>query len=299
MTEQQDAEIPPVATHGAGAMIHRTLFFDIWRIVAISFVIIQHLVGTIHPESWLVATYGPLGGISGITGLGGNLGNIGVELFIILSGCVLEYRYGEGLLDYFQFIKKRVVHIYPAYWLSLILAFALYPVTLGIIELLETVSGFWIFKTINDSIPGVQPLNPMGWFIGLIIILYLLYPVLSDFLHQYRWALFWILVISVVTRVILLLLFPHGNEWYWFPVSRIFEFSLGIWLVQEGYYVKTLHENKVITFLSNVSFPVFLTHIILLPVLLVYGLPLYVVAVGVISTLFLIINNRFYQFIRN
>jgi peptidoglycan/LPS O-acetylase OafA/YrhL len=275
----------------------RILFFDLWRIIAISLVVVQHTAGTFN-LNWLTATYGPLGRISGITGLGGNLGNIGVELFIILSGCVLEYQYGAkvraGLLDLYQFIRKRILHLYPAYWMSLILALVLTPslFSIGIPEILKAASGFWIFQTTGSGIPGiVQPINPLGWFIGLIITLYLMYPMLSDFLAQYKWALFWIFAGSVTARVILLLLFPTGNEWYWFPLSRMFEFSLGIWLVQEGWYWKTESTNRIITYASALSFPVFLTHYLFIG-LLPGNLPLYIAVVLGTSAVMLNLSDR-------
>jgi peptidoglycan/LPS O-acetylase OafA/YrhL len=277
-------------------MTNHILFFDIWRITAILMVVVQHTAG-IFNLNWLTATYGPLGKISGITGLGGNLGNIGVELFIILSGCVIEYRYGKqvkaGLLEYSRFIKKRIIHLYPAYWMSMLLSIALTPtlLSLGAIEILNTASGFWILEHSGSGIPDlVQPINLMGWFIGLMIILYLMYPMLSLVIAEYKYGIHGIFLAAAAVRIILLAIWPHGNEWYGFPLSRMFEFALGIWLVQEGWYWKTKSSNRVIAYLSDLSFPVFLVHYLLLG-FLTTNLALYIVVVLATSATIMHLNN--------
>jgi peptidoglycan/LPS O-acetylase OafA/YrhL len=260
-------------------------------------VVVQHTAGAFN-IGWITATYGPLGGISAITGLGGNLGNLGVELFIILSGCVIEYRYGKQLRDglssftYEGFIAKRIAHLYPAYWLSLILAIILFPknLAIGITEILKTITGFWIFQTAGAGNVS-QPINIMGWFIGLMIVLYLMWPLLSYLISDYKYGFTAIILISVATRILLLTLFPHGNEWYWFPLSRMSEFALGIWIVQEGWYWTTKSNNWVIAYLSDLSFPVFLTHYILIGLVVEVNLGFYIIAVLGVSAAIMHLNN--------
>ena len=280
-------------------MLSRNLQFDLWRILAILLVVTMHTAGIFNLTA-ITAIYGPLGKISSITGLGGNLGNIGVELFIILSGCVIEYRYGKQLRDGFStftfrgFIEKRLIHLYPAYWLSLIIAIALNPglLALGIPEILKTASGFWIFQTIGSGVPGIaQPINPMGWFIGLIIILYLMWPLLSFMISDYKYSIHGIFLVSVAARIILLWLFPHGNEWYWFPLSRMFEFALGIWLVQDGWYWKAESTSRIITYASDLSFPVFLVHYVLIGIAAI-NIMAYTAAVLAVAAGMLWVNNQ-------
>ena len=276
----------------------RILIFDLIRILAISMVVVQHTAGFFN-LSWLTATYGPLGKISAITGLGGNLGNMGVELFIILSGMVIEYRYGKQLRDGFSnftyggFIAKRIAHLYPAYWLSLILAIILFPANLaiGIVEIIKTFSGFWIFQTYGSGVTDIsQPINIMGWFIGLMVVLYLIWPLLSYLTSDYKYGILAIFIVSVAARVITLWLFPYGNEWYWFPLSRMAEFALGIWLVQEGWYWKRKSTSRVIAYLSDLSFPVFLVHYLLLG-LAETNIILYAVVVLITAATTMHLNN--------
>ena len=175
----------------------------------------------------------------------------------------------------------------------LILAIILFPKNLeiGITEILKTITGFWIFQTAGAGNVS-QPINIMGWFIGLMIILYLMWPLLSYLISDYKYGFTAIILISVATRILLLTLFPHGNEWYWFPLSRMAEFALGIWIVQEGWYWTTKSNNWVIAYLSDLSFPVFLTHYILIGLVVEVNLGFYIIAVLGVSAAIMHLNNR-------
>jgi len=46
----------------------------------------------------------------------------------------------------------------------------------------------------------------------------------------------------------------------WFPLCTIFEFALGIYVVQLKLYPAKVNNSKILIFLSEISFPVFLIH---------------------------------------
>lgn len=271
----------------------RVLMFDIVRVAAILMIVVMHVAGYLN-IGWLTGTYGFLGNISSITSLGGNLGNIGVELLIILSGCVLEYTYGNRIVSYASFIKRRLIHIYPIYWMSLIAAISFTPalLSLGFVEIAKTASGFWIFQTLGTNSVIQQPIIPMGFFVGLIICLYLMYPFLSRYLKENGVkGILVVFVIAAVVRFILLLNAPHGDAFYWFPLSRVGEFAFGIFIVQQGWYFKDTHSSKLLSWASEVSFPVFLVHFVALPILLTRGIVFYIAVVLLISSFFLLLND--------
>jgi peptidoglycan/LPS O-acetylase OafA/YrhL len=55
-------------------------------------------------------------------------------------------------------------------------------------------------------------------------------------------------------------MFPiYGSGWDWFPLCRIFNFGLGIYLLQTGLFPKAI-SNRSIAFLSTMSFYVYLVH---------------------------------------
>jgi peptidoglycan/LPS O-acetylase OafA/YrhL len=59
-----------------------------------------------------------------------HLGGWGVIIFLIVSGALIEYTSGTGTknnFNYMNFMEKRLVRIYPAYWFSLLLAAAFNP----------------------------------------------------------------------------------------------------------------------------------------------------------------------------
>lgn len=108
------------------------------------------------------------------------LGSFGVSLFFIISGASLMYVYNERCRT-IDFYKKRFWSIYPMYWLAYILAF-LY--------------NFWINRGMNYTHPKISfGLTLVGmdgylgfyfenyyllgeWFLGCLIFLYLLFPLL-------------------------------------------------------------------------------------------------------------------------
>ncbi len=116
------------------------------------------------------------------------LGDWGVSLFLILSGASLMYVYRD-VCDWKYFYKKRFLSIYPMFWIA------------------YTVYFFYLFY-INQAVPGGE--IPKGrflfsvlafdgllrangyptfyllgeWFLGLIVLLYLLFPVLRKLLLE-------------------------------------------------------------------------------------------------------------------
>jgi peptidoglycan/LPS O-acetylase OafA/YrhL len=182
---------------------------------------------------------------------------------ILVSGAVLEYNYRglERLHDYLKFLFRRFIRIYPAFWMSLIFCLILYPPLLrgGIFSTLMEFTGYYVALGTG---PGY--INEMGWFIAAIFSLYILFPWLSKFTKKYSlWAIVALCVISLGMRslVVTYQLIPLEIFWRWFPLFNAFEFCLGIWIVQNGFFPKNENTYPVVQALSDVSFYVFLFHI--------------------------------------
>ena len=104
----------------------------------------------------------------------------GLSLFFFISGFVLYYKHPmiSSRQDAIDFLKRRVVRIYPLYWIALA-AF----ITLGM--------DAWNFFSVTIYICGLQGLffPPMHawfgllWFIGVILLYYLIYLVLARLSH--------------------------------------------------------------------------------------------------------------------
>lgn len=253
----------------------RIVILDIARCGAIIMLLLAHIAQAIE---------NPLGVFFGIKGFYFvSLGGIAVTIFLIISGLAIELQYGSKEIKYHLFILKRIRRIYPIYYLSLLVGIAVLlfnPDTLtkilsglGLIDILLSITGFYSFAGQWGG-----PFVDTSWFIGLIMSLYILYPPISKVFRKSPHRTILILfLISALSRIIM---GKYGYTLFrpldWFPLCRIFEFSLGIYLANI-LRPSTLDSIKVAYFLSasfrvlsELSFPLFLVHFPLLSLLLYF-----------------------------
>lgn len=263
----------------------RLLIFDLLRIIAIALVVIAHIAQTLSIPI--------LNGFYGIPNFYFvSLGGMGVTILLVVSGVVLRLNH-PSVTDYKDFIIKRLYRIYPAYWCSLILILLIYAVAsrmprLAPKDLVLSITGMYAFVGEWGG-----PINGVSWFIGLIVILYLMYPFIMPLIEKHGYiALFALLVISVWSRWF----FGHeaGRLTDWFPLCRVFEFGLGIFIVGRGLYPKTLTTLKAIYILSSLSFYVFLIHFPLLFVIKTNPL-LYAALVMLLSYFVYVFDDKLMQ----
>ena len=192
------------------------------------------------------------------------LNNLAVYGMFFVSGAVLEYTY-KGLKsqkDYFKFLFKRFIRLYVIFWISLIVGIFLFIEVLnyGLFNILFEFTGFYIVLG-----NGSGNINIMGWFIAAIMSLYIFYPLLSKYVKKYKFIMvLLLLIISMVFRFILSTYIPIDKLYMWFPLCNIFEFGLGIYIVQNKLYPTTISDNKIIITLADLSFYIFIFHIILI-----------------------------------
>ena len=159
----------------------RVVSFDLVRVFSCLCVIIVHFNASIsgmedgiflHPNSIIPNFY-----------LGGRiyLGGIGTSLFFMLSGATLMMTYREGNLR--RFYKKRFLNIYPMFWLAYVLITVIDYLcyrgmsggSLGL--LLFSFIGLDGHLTCLGLIP--PDFYKIGeWFLGTILLLYLIFPLL-------------------------------------------------------------------------------------------------------------------------
>lgn len=108
------------------------------------------------------------------------IGDFGVSLFFIISGAALMYVY-ENKCDLKAFYKKRILGIYPLFWLSYIIAYVIQKVVYHVDYSGIPVKNF-IYSVIGfDSyLAGIMPTFYIvgEWFLGCIILVYILFPLL-------------------------------------------------------------------------------------------------------------------------
>jgi peptidoglycan/LPS O-acetylase OafA/YrhL len=164
---------------------------DILRATAIFLVVLFHLPTDLN---WQMANGGVVATVFGY------VVSLGLALFFFLSGFAIDLN-NKGITtrnDTGTFFRKRAKRIYPLYWVALTSSFL---ALLALLPLLHTSLsqvvqvGFIDQKTYDLSISGViicflgaQVLLyprfidvPNRWFVGTILICYLLYPVIAYF----------------------------------------------------------------------------------------------------------------------
>lgn len=232
----------------------RLLFIDLLKVIGIVLVIWEHVIVTYHWNGLISFV------IPKVIFL--DQGIIGVAIFIFASGASLAYSTKvNNISDVNKFYTKRLLRIYPAYWAAVVLCIALSGTTLQFKfkEYIELITGFQAYMGDFNG-----PVNYSFWFIGLILCLYFLYPIL-DYLFKRKphLTIISLFFISLFSRII----FNEYNNFgldrpaEWFPLCRIFEFGLGIYLIKIDLYAHVVNRSVLIQWLSNLSFYMYLIHV--------------------------------------
>jgi len=244
----------------------RLVLLDLLRVLGISLILTAHIGQAIR---------NPIGQFFGIKDFYWvTIGGVGVTVLLVLSGLALHLNYKQKDISHKQFMARRLLRIYPTYWLCLAVGILVYLIASQIDGTLPGLS-----SQINSLICSVLgfcaftgkwggPFVPTAWFIGLILSLYALYPFISRVIKQKPHVVIFVLfLISTISRIIL----GHYDilptrSLDWFPFCRVFEFGLGIYLAET---VKSDmwacadgngKINSIFGFAGKLTFPLFLVH---------------------------------------
>lgn len=150
------------------------------------------------------------------------IGDWAVSLFFIISGASLMYVYGEKC-ELKTFYKKRILSIYPMFWMAYILGLIYHMAVNHIIpgsgvpkwRFVFTVLGFDGLLSAN----GYASFYLLGeWFLGVIILAYVLFPLLRKLLNEKPVILIVLTVISYAGGLLLCYKGPYA----WNPDTCIF-----------------------------------------------------------------------------
>ena len=261
----------------------RLLFIDILKTVGVISVVYWHLF---YRDQYLGADI-PFYGLI-------RLGGFGVLLFLFASGLSLsikDYNFStkKEILDFYY---KRLIRIYPAMWLSILIALVLMPTylnNLNILKLVEEFTGFYYY--FQGDFPDIN--SPL-WYIGLIIGLYLLFPLLDNVIKKYKFTAF-ALIFFVSFGSLLYLrpldpIFGYNNYWYCGVLPNLWIFVLGMYIGIKKLYPKWESKNILIKEISDISFYAYLLH----PALLQYAenMPLFLGILIISSHVFMIVDEK-------
>jgi peptidoglycan/LPS O-acetylase OafA/YrhL len=251
-------------------IVMRSLLIDILRILGVTLLLFGHLYSKLHgglDSFWLVK------GIYLVSP-----GILAVQIFLFISGVSLQLQYGSRSYKYIDYMLKRILRIYPVYYLSLIIGIVVFLyrdyqktgivfsclASFNIQDLMLSLSGFYVFF---DKWGG--PFVRTSWFVGLIISLYFVFPFLSKCIRKnpHVWIIIFFLI-SFVSRYLITRYTSYPFHLFrWFPLCRIFEFSFGIYLAvvvksSLWYVLNTKFSllQKTFEFIGKLSFPLFLVH---------------------------------------
>jgi hypothetical protein len=127
-------------------------------------------------------------------------------------------------------------------------------------------TGIYLVPQLLGLLPSPAYYN---WWIGLFVALYFVYPPLKKLVVHHPYAtLIGAFIVTIVTRLALsgvvvnIMGFPSPA----FMLDRVllpsflFEFVLGMVLVEKGLYFKQTHNSNILAWASEVSYYVFLLH---------------------------------------
>ena len=200
-------------------MSKRLLFADILRCVFIIFILISHvdtywfryyceleLTGLFDCEFRFIDRFFAISGFLG---------------FFMLSGFVLTHRHiNERKLHYFEFLKKRILRIFPLYYIAIIL-FILLGNEISLRDLILHILG------LQSLFYGVKTL-PALWFVGTIFEFYLIFPILLRLLKK-RELYFWFFCIMLCVGFIVPCLF---HDVIYVNIYHFIAFISGIYLAK-------------------------------------------------------------------
>jgi len=275
----------------------RIAVFDLMRILAISMVLISHMnidysFKYLFNNSWA-------GNLFYL-----NLGNIGVLIFLCVSGAAMELNKKPmgTVTSYLKFMYRRIFRLYPAYWMSL-----LFAILLKLYTNQHTMGNlFWQFSGFSAfNLQWGGPLNSVGWCIGLLVCLYLLFPVISKKMEKQPSIVMVILfIVSMGSTYLLNITFQDSEIPYaifiarWFPLCSIFYFCLGIYIVKYRLYPKWQDQTGILSWLGKLTFYVFLFHYPILNISGTAGRQTYLVVVILISMVAMTIDDKIQELLK-
>lgn len=177
-------------------------------------------------------------------------GKVCVAIFLVLSGYGLWMSYNKKRPKTLNFYKTKIVNLMTPYWICFIIFGVLGALFFG--RTLESLYGGSVFSAIINFLGlnmffGTKSMNDAWWFISLILLFYVLFPVAFKMLDKMP-AVFIVLVCAsllwrsdafVLDKALPFLKYSS------FVVDWIFAFFIGMAFAKYNLFVKIKQWNKV------------------------------------------------------
>lgn len=161
-----------------------------------------------------------------------DMGSMGVTLFFILSGCGLMYSQRNRQFSLKAYYINRFWAIFPPFWISYVFCRLLFETFIP--HLFDSVPKRYYFLTLigmdsflSYKLPNFAMIGE--WFLGCIIIIYIMYPLLR--ICVIKWP-YLTLLFSFILHEVLRFYYPFEISPLWNPLVRVVEFVFGMFFAQ-------------------------------------------------------------------
>ena len=171
-------------------------------------------------------------------------GQMGCQIFFLLSAFGLCYSFSKNAVSWFGFLKKRISKIYSGFYWAIIIHIVYRLLKSEAISLKGIIlNGLFLHGLVpNNTINNLTVRG--GWFVGTIVILYALFPLLFKLynIHNAFWRKIRIIafptIIFIFSYILTSLLgtinpifLCHNNSFMYFSfINQLTPFALGICL---------------------------------------------------------------------
>ncbi len=255
------------------------------RFVAALLVFIAHV-----SAAWMFTDQSLNKGLSTYLGM---FGSLGVSFFFLLSGFVLTWSARDGDRPG-RFWRRRLTKIYPMHFVTWVAALLLGLAAGQALTAGQFLPGLFLVQTWVPDPLVLNGVNSPAWSLSVELVFYLCFPVLIGLVKRIRPERLWWWAGAMVLGALLVAtaaetLLPHMavpslkygwlQFWivYFVPVSRLFEFGLGILLariVMTGRWIPVNRWVAALTLIPGYLLSLWIptTHGVVLPVLVPLGL---------------------------
>lgn len=197
-----------------------------------------------------------------------SLGRLGVSLFFVLSGFLITYlllieQKQTGTVAIKSFYLRRMVRIWPLYYLIVVLSFFVFPYvpflslgeySLAVLEDLPIKLTLFLLFLPNLALfmyPGV-PYASQAWTIGVEEQFYLIWPVLMKWIKNKELLLYTIIIgYWVITFILTIPVEPWVNYYLNYPRKLINSFSIDCMAIGGTFALQLYQKNKILKLLYN------------------------------------------------
>lgn len=138
----------------------------------------------VHHLAWAIDSFGTSVGFIQRSGLG-KLGACGVDIFFVISGFIMFYTQNnsrsENRFKYaLGFLKRRVIRIYPLYWIWTVVLLGLWYLKLALtshkITVLYVIASFFLIPYPQPD-GNIHPFLDQGWTLSFELYFYLVFSI--------------------------------------------------------------------------------------------------------------------------